>query len=249
MNGTGAGGFFPATTVTLTASDGPGGSGVAATEYRLDGGPFTPYTGPCRSTTDGPHRLEFRSRDVAGNEEPIRSIDVNDRCDRAHDRRDVARRRRDPAAGSGRAGDLRLRRRGLRRRELRGPRAVRQRGWTRARSGRSRSRSRPATPSATSARCSTRTAWSTTHAAAGAHHVAGLQGAVRARAAGARRLRVPRCGRRRRDLHRLGRGRRARSPRPRPACARSRSSPRISPATRPRWPATTSSSARCRACG
>ena len=53
VNGTGAGGFFPATTVTLTASDGPGGSGVAATEYRLDGGPFTPYTVPVPLATDG----------------------------------------------------------------------------------------------------------------------------------------------------------------------------------------------------
>ena len=76
VNGTAAGGYYPATTITLTATDEAGGSGVAATEYRLDGGPFVPYTAPVPVTMDGAHVLEFRSRDVAGNEEAIRSIAV-----------------------------------------------------------------------------------------------------------------------------------------------------------------------------
>ena len=76
VNGTPVGGWYPPTTVTLSAADEAGGSGVASTEHRLDGGPFTPYTAPVPVTTDGPHLLEFRSRDAAGNEEAIRSIAV-----------------------------------------------------------------------------------------------------------------------------------------------------------------------------
>ena len=58
--------------------------GVAATEHRLDGGPFTPYTAPCAARRRTARTvLEFRSRDVAGNEEPIRSVDGRGRRDRA----------------------------------------------------------------------------------------------------------------------------------------------------------------------
>ncbi|MBF8191298.1 ThuA domain-containing protein [Nonomuraea sp. K274] len=55
--------------VTLTATD--GGSGVAATEYRLDEGAWTIYTEPVLVSGDGSRKLEYRSRDGAGNvEEP-----------------------------------------------------------------------------------------------------------------------------------------------------------------------------------
>lgn len=51
-------------TVTLTASDAD--SGVAATQYRLDGGDWLAYTAPFE--VDGAaHTVEFRATDVAGN--------------------------------------------------------------------------------------------------------------------------------------------------------------------------------------
>ncbi|MGN9783115.1 ThuA domain-containing protein [Nonomuraea sp. ZG12] len=55
--------------VTLSATDDD--SGVAATEYRLDEGAWTPYTEPVLVSGDGSRKLEYRSRDGAGNvEEP-----------------------------------------------------------------------------------------------------------------------------------------------------------------------------------
>ena len=44
-------------------------SGVTATEYRIDGGDWLPYLGPFFVGTFGPHTLEFRSTDAAGNVE------------------------------------------------------------------------------------------------------------------------------------------------------------------------------------
>lgn len=57
--------------VTLSPDDGAG-SGVAATEYRLDGGSWRPGTSILlrsgkRGGNSGEHALEYRSRDVAGN--------------------------------------------------------------------------------------------------------------------------------------------------------------------------------------
>jgi glucose/arabinose dehydrogenase/PKD repeat protein len=53
---------------TLAADDGTG-SGVATTEYRIDGGTWTPYTGAVPLTGDGTRTVEYRSTDVAGNAE------------------------------------------------------------------------------------------------------------------------------------------------------------------------------------
>ncbi|PRX47279.1 uncharacterized protein DUF1349 [Prauserella shujinwangii] len=65
----GAGGWYRTTpVVTLSADDGAG-SGVAATEYRLDGGAWQPYTAPFEVGGDGAHVVEFRSTDAAGNAE------------------------------------------------------------------------------------------------------------------------------------------------------------------------------------
>ena len=63
---TGAGGQ-----VTLTATDNPNGSGVAATFYTLDGGTRQTYTAGSPITTSGvgSHTLTFYSVDVAGNTE------------------------------------------------------------------------------------------------------------------------------------------------------------------------------------
>jgi hypothetical protein len=59
--------------VALEAGDG-GGSGTAATAYRVDGGAWTDYVGPVRIGAVGGHTLEYRSTDVAGNVEEPRSL-------------------------------------------------------------------------------------------------------------------------------------------------------------------------------
>ncbi|MGH3005210.1 MAG: ThuA domain-containing protein [Gaiellaceae bacterium] len=60
-------------TVTLEADDG-NGSGVASTEYRLDGGDWTPYTEPFIVSADGEHTVDYRSTDEAGNAEEAKSV-------------------------------------------------------------------------------------------------------------------------------------------------------------------------------
>ena len=62
--------------VTLTATDETGGSGVASTEYRIDEGEWTDYTAPFVISEPGTHTVEFRSTDVAGNEEAAKSLEV-----------------------------------------------------------------------------------------------------------------------------------------------------------------------------
>ncbi|MBQ1048836.1 ThuA domain-containing protein [Micromonospora sp. C51] len=64
-------------TVTLTAADEDGGSGVARTEYQLDDATeWTAYTGPVPVTGDGEHELRFRSVDEAGNVEETKAVTV-----------------------------------------------------------------------------------------------------------------------------------------------------------------------------
>ena len=62
-------------TVTLDGADGAG-SGVAGTEYRVDGGAWTAYTAPFTLSQNGNHTVDYRSTDVAGNQEPARSVSV-----------------------------------------------------------------------------------------------------------------------------------------------------------------------------
>ncbi|HSI79393.1 MAG TPA: family 78 glycoside hydrolase catalytic domain [Solirubrobacterales bacterium] len=62
--------------VTLEADDGADGSGVAQTEYRLDGGSFIEYAGPFTISSDGIHALEYRSTDNEGNLEETRSAEL-----------------------------------------------------------------------------------------------------------------------------------------------------------------------------
>jgi cytochrome c len=54
--------------VTLAGADPSGGSGLDKVEYRLDGGAWTAYTGPVTISGNGPHVLEHRATDAAGNE-------------------------------------------------------------------------------------------------------------------------------------------------------------------------------------
>jgi hypothetical protein len=60
-------GWYVHPTVTLDATD--AGSGVASSEYSLDGGVWTAYSAPFAVTGDGTHELQFRSTDSAGNVE------------------------------------------------------------------------------------------------------------------------------------------------------------------------------------
>ena len=71
----GANGWWTgAVTVALSATD-AGGSGVAATHYRLDGGAWQTGTSVVVAG-DGVHGLEFYSTDVAGNAEATKSAQV-----------------------------------------------------------------------------------------------------------------------------------------------------------------------------
>jgi len=60
--------------VTLAATDAT--SGVAKTEYSLDGGPWTPYTEAVNVTGDGTHTVAYRSTDKAGNAETEKAATV-----------------------------------------------------------------------------------------------------------------------------------------------------------------------------
>ncbi|MEU8631859.1 copper-binding protein [Amycolatopsis sp. NPDC048633] len=59
------GSYVGKATVTVVATD--TGSGVAAVEYRVDGGAWTAYTAPVPVTAAGVHTVDYRARDVAGN--------------------------------------------------------------------------------------------------------------------------------------------------------------------------------------
>ncbi|MEK8109318.1 Ig-like domain repeat protein [Micromonospora sp. M12] len=64
-------------TITLTAADEAGGSGLASTEYQLDGATtWTAYTAPVTVSGDGEHELRFRSTDKAGNAEATKTVSV-----------------------------------------------------------------------------------------------------------------------------------------------------------------------------
>jgi PKD repeat protein/type 1 glutamine amidotransferase len=70
-----AGGTFTGpVSVTLKATDEDGGSGVDKTEYQLDSGSWTAYTGPVTVTGDGQHQLKYRSADKAGNLEEAKTL-------------------------------------------------------------------------------------------------------------------------------------------------------------------------------
>ncbi|MBP2708528.1 ThuA domain-containing protein [Microbispora sp. RL4-1S] len=66
--------FTGPVSVTLTAADENGGSGVAKTEYSLDNGDWAAYGQPVSVTGDGQHQLRYRSTDKAGNVEEIKTL-------------------------------------------------------------------------------------------------------------------------------------------------------------------------------
>ena len=65
-------GWYRNPMLTLNASDQDGD--VDRSEYRLDGGAWTPYTGPFRVIGDGEHTLDYRSVDKAGHVEAPRAL-------------------------------------------------------------------------------------------------------------------------------------------------------------------------------
>ncbi|WP_424534904.1 OmpL47-type beta-barrel domain-containing protein [Sphaerisporangium viridialbum] len=77
----------PVTTATVGAADNGGvpatlsatdeTSGVASTEYSLDGGAWAPYTGTVTVSGQGQHELRYRSTDKAGNVEEIKVVAVS----------------------------------------------------------------------------------------------------------------------------------------------------------------------------
>ncbi|TDC56533.1 DUF1349 domain-containing protein [Micromonospora sp. KC207] len=78
VSGTPTAGWHTApVTVTLAATDEADGSGVATTEYQLDGATaWTAYTSPVQVSGDGAHELRFRSTDSAGNVEATKTVAV-----------------------------------------------------------------------------------------------------------------------------------------------------------------------------
>ncbi|CAL9627504.1 hypothetical protein SUDANB21_06012 [Streptomyces sp. enrichment culture] len=61
------GAYLGRATVTVSADDGHGGSGVARIEYSLDAGPYLEYTGPVVVDRVGRHTVAYRATDEAGN--------------------------------------------------------------------------------------------------------------------------------------------------------------------------------------
>ena len=79
----GADGLWHAKAVTLSfsAADNPGGTGVAYTEYSLDRGPWVKgakltLAAPANHAADGIHSVHYRSADDAGNLEKAKSCTV-----------------------------------------------------------------------------------------------------------------------------------------------------------------------------
>ncbi|MFI7680717.1 OmpL47-type beta-barrel domain-containing protein [Actinophytocola sp. NPDC049390] len=61
------GNYVESATVTVTATDNQGGSGVATTEYKLDDAAWAPYTQPVLVSVLGQHTVLYRATDGAGN--------------------------------------------------------------------------------------------------------------------------------------------------------------------------------------
>ncbi len=73
----GDGGWYVSpVTVTLNATDNPGGSGVAGTLYSVDGGAPQPYVVPFTISQNGSHLVVFYSSDLAGNAEAPQQLAV-----------------------------------------------------------------------------------------------------------------------------------------------------------------------------
>jgi PKD repeat protein len=74
--GGGDGWYTEAVTVTLSAADEAGGSGLQRIQYRVNGGLPQDYAAPIELTNDGSMQLEYRAIDVAGNAEGYRPVPI-----------------------------------------------------------------------------------------------------------------------------------------------------------------------------
>ncbi|HYH71960.1 MAG TPA: ThuA domain-containing protein [Nocardioides sp.] len=79
-------------------------SGVASTEYRIDGGGWTDYTDAVQVTSAGDHTVRFRSTDVAGNVEEEQSLTITVDGPPADTTAPVTTVRTDPGSPDGSAG-------------------------------------------------------------------------------------------------------------------------------------------------
>ncbi|MEV0226569.1 family 16 glycoside hydrolase [Streptomyces sp. NPDC050704] len=68
-----SGAYINTARVTVTATD-EGGSGVAAIEYSLDGGPYLAYTAPVVVDRVGAHTVAYRASDKEGNTSAARTV-------------------------------------------------------------------------------------------------------------------------------------------------------------------------------
>ncbi|MFF1904462.1 OmpL47-type beta-barrel domain-containing protein [Kitasatospora sp. NPDC058218] len=59
-------------------------SGAAMTDYRVDGGEWTRYTGPFTVSGDGRHEVGYRSDDHAQNVEQEHCLEILIDCDPQH---------------------------------------------------------------------------------------------------------------------------------------------------------------------
>jgi hypothetical protein len=73
--GTQGGGGWYTSSVTVLLSGSDSLSGLAGLAYRLDGGAWTPYAGAYLVDSEGPHSVDFRATDVAGNVEALHSFE------------------------------------------------------------------------------------------------------------------------------------------------------------------------------
>ncbi|MFD3314725.1 OmpL47-type beta-barrel domain-containing protein [Streptomyces sp. NPDC058694] len=69
-----SGAYINSAKVTVTATDEHHGSGIAAIEYSLDGGPYLAYTAPVVVDRVGAHTVAYRARDKAGNTSDARTV-------------------------------------------------------------------------------------------------------------------------------------------------------------------------------
>src|SRR5574341_321766 len=67
---------YSAVTITLTASDGSEGSGIARTEYSFDATSWVTYTASFALDKDGVNTLYYRSTDKSGNVEATKSSEI-----------------------------------------------------------------------------------------------------------------------------------------------------------------------------
>jgi hypothetical protein len=66
-------GWYASPTLTLSGDDGPG-SGIAHTDYSLDGGPWTVYSGPISGFSTGNHFVQYNSTDNVGHVESTKLL-------------------------------------------------------------------------------------------------------------------------------------------------------------------------------